>query len=115
MSISGGSAKRQWHLFFVTYCMVFFFPEKYFLLHGRFQDSHFFRKLFILFTEISLKSRVCLKDTPPKLKASSSEPPNGGFRIETALHGRFGSETAKFLAAVYLTEILQRTQMSVRV
>jgi hypothetical protein len=33
--------------------------------------SHFFRKLFILFTEISLKSRVHLKDPPPKLKASS--------------------------------------------
>jgi hypothetical protein len=38
--------------------------------------TFFSRKLFILFTamstEISLKSRVCLKDTPPKLKASSN-------------------------------------------
>jgi hypothetical protein len=32
--ISGGSAKRQWYLFFGTYCMELFF-EKYFLLYGR--------------------------------------------------------------------------------
>jgi hypothetical protein len=43
--------------------MAFFF-EEIFLLYGRFQGSHFFRKLFILSTEILLKSRVYLKDTP---------------------------------------------------
>jgi hypothetical protein len=46
-----------------------FFLNKYVWLYGRFQGSHFFRKLFILFTEILLNSRVCLKDPLPKLKA----------------------------------------------
>ena len=45
------------------------------------------------------------------------KPPNGGFRIETAVtvHGRFGSETDKILTAIYVTDIPQRTQVSVRV
>jgi hypothetical protein len=53
--------------------------------------------------------------------------PGGGFNSETAerrtaflevkrpLHGRFGSETAKTLTAIYSTEIPQRTKVSVRV
>ena len=35
--------------------------------------------------------------------------------MKRPLHGRFGSETAKKLTAIYLTDILQQTQVSVRV
>jgi hypothetical protein len=63
MPISGGSAKRQWYLFFGTYCMLFFFRKNIFCSTVSGQ-SLFFRKLFILFAEILLKSRVCLQDTP---------------------------------------------------
>jgi hypothetical protein len=35
--------------------------------------------------------------------------------VKRPLHGRFGSETAKILTAIFLTDIPQRTQVSVRV
>ena len=35
--------------------------------------------------------------------------------VKRPLHGRFGSETDKNLTAIYLTDIPQRTQVSVRV
>ena len=72
MPISGGSAKRLWYLFFGagTYYMVFFSGNIFSL--GSYNTEDFravtFRKLFFLFTGILLKSRVCLKDPPPKLK-----------------------------------------------
>jgi hypothetical protein len=73
MPISGGSAKRQWYLFFGAYCVVFFFLGKIFFALRKISGWSLFRinKLFILFTEISLKSLVCLKVPPPKLKVSS--------------------------------------------
>jgi hypothetical protein len=64
MPIPGGSAKRPWCLFFGTYSMVFF-PKQYFLLHGRRKASgKSLRKFFIFFTEVLLKSRVCLHHPP---------------------------------------------------
>jgi hypothetical protein len=35
--------------------------------------------------------------------------------VKRPLHGRFGRETDKNLTAIYLTDISQRTQVSVRV
>jgi hypothetical protein len=57
MPIPGGSAKRLWYLFFGAYCMAFFFPKNIVC-----------STLLILFTEILLKSRVCLHFTPYHLK-----------------------------------------------
>ena len=56
---------------------VFFFRKNMFCSTEDFRvqgSQSLFRKLFILclYAEILLKSRVCLKDTPPKLKASLS-------------------------------------------
>jgi hypothetical protein len=71
--ISGGSAKRQRHLFFDAYCMVFSSFEKNIFCSAlrKISGRSIFRKLFILFTEILLKSRVCLKTPPlPKPKPS---------------------------------------------
>jgi hypothetical protein len=68
--ISGGSAKRQRYLFLVGPYLLhgICFFEFFFALRGVSGQS-LFRKLFILFTGILLKSRVCLKDTRPKPKA----------------------------------------------
>jgi hypothetical protein len=65
MSISGGSAKKDCGgaLFFGAYCMVYFFEKIFFALR-KILGKSLFRKLFILFTEIMLKLRVCLHDTP---------------------------------------------------
>ena len=42
------------------------------------------------------------------------EPRTAVLGVKRPLHGRFGSETDKNLTAIYLTDIPQRTQVSVR-
>ena len=77
MSISGGSAKRQRYFFFgIIPVAWYFFSKEYFFSteDARCQGSHFPICFFVLFTEILLKSRVCLQPTrhPPlaqRLKA----------------------------------------------
>jgi hypothetical protein len=49
------------------------------------------------------------------MTVSLLKPPHGGSEVKRPLHGGFGSQTAKNLTVIYLTDIPQRTQVPVRV
>jgi hypothetical protein len=104
MPISGG--KRQWYLFFGAYCMVFFSKNIFCSTEGFRAITFFFCKLFILFTEILLKSRVCLHDTPHYLKAGSQTQKARTARF--GLWGEFGSKSEPLICVVHYSKIKGR-------